>query len=244
MTDRPPPLAHSLTNSDSGASVPTVDRQRQPRVVSENNKINMIRRRIKERKIKQLIPLEELFINEPKFPSFYVITFPGVDIDSELNVIAADIEIKAKIGKPKKITKMNRNALLIEIANKEQGNKLLDIKKIDNNIVTTQIHRTMNEIKGTVYSEVMLHSTEEQILETLKEQGVTKVERMKRWREGTLVNTPRHILTFNRTKLPPLIKLAEWHRELVELYVPTPLRCSKCQKLGHTKRWCRREADT
>lgn len=34
--------------------------------------------------------------------------------------------------------------------------------------------------------------------------------------------------------------MADWHRELVDLYIPTPLRCNRCQKLGHTKNWCRK----
>ena len=52
--------------------------------------------------------------------------------------------------------------------------------------------------------------------------------------------THRNILTFNRTKLPSLIKLASWHHEIVEQYIPTPLRCVQCLRIGHTKNCCRR----
>ena len=58
-------------------------------------------RRIKEQKIKRLLPLQDLFVDDQKFPLYYVLNFP--DIDSRLNVIAADSEIKLKIGKSKKI---------------------------------------------------------------------------------------------------------------------------------------------
>lgn len=211
---------------------------------SENEKKKFIARRVKERKIKQLISFEELFRSEPKYPQYYVVNFPGIDIDSDLNVIAADECIKKDIGNTKKITKLNRNALLVQTANEHQGQKLLEIKKIDKNPVTVQLHRTMNHVKGTVYSEAMSRSSEEEILDKLKDQHVTKIERMKRKVDGDLVDTHRYILTFSLTKLPSLVKLAEWHREIVSIYIPKPMRCINCQRLGHTKKWCRRTKQT
>lgn len=200
-------------------------------------------RRIKEQKIKQLLPLQDLFVDEQKFPPYYVLNFPGIDIDSQLNVIAADSEIKLKIGKPKKICKLNKNALLIQVLSEEQGKKLSKLTSVANQLVTSQLHRTLNTTKGTVVSEVMAKSSEEEILARLKDQGVTKIERMKRRVDGHLIDTNRYILTFSRTKLPHLIKLADWHQEIVDLYIPTPLRCNKCQKFGHTKNWCKREEE-
>ena len=125
-----------------------------------------------------------------------------------------------------------------------QGNKLLSIKSVAGNSVVVEIHRTMNQVKGTVYSEAQSKSTESEILDKLNEQGVTRVERMKKRINGQHVDTHRYILTFSRTKLPSLIKLAEWHREIIDLYTPTPLRCAKCQRLDHTKNWCRRADET
>ena len=92
----------------------------------------------------------------------------------------------------------------------------------------------MNCVVGTVYSETLSKSTTDEIMEKLADYGVSKVERMKKSVEGELVKTHRHI-TFNRAKLPSLIKMAEWHHEIFELYIPAPLRCNKCNKLGHTK---------
>jgi len=57
------------------------------------------------------------------------------------------------------------------------------------------------------------------------------------------VDSHRYIITFARTKLPPMIKLAEWHREIVEVYIPTPMRCIKCQLLGHTKKNCSKQIE-
>ena len=41
------------------------------------------KRRInKERKIRQLLPLQDLFCNEIKYPIYYIMTFPGIEINS------------------------------------------------------------------------------------------------------------------------------------------------------------------
>ena len=193
-----------------------------------------VKKRIKDRKIRKLIPLEEIFKTERKYSTYYVINFPSVDIDSQLNVIATDKGIKTKIGNPQKITKMSKSVLLIQIASENQANLLKQINIIAQQPVTVEQHRTMNHSKGTVDSETMSRSTETEILDILKNQGVSKVERMKRRIDGALVDTHRYILTFNRTQLPSLIKLTDWHREIVEVYIPTPLRCVQCQRLGNT----------
>ena len=59
-------------------------------------------------------------------------------------------------------------------------------------------------------------NTETEILESLKTQVVTKIERMKKQVQGELIETNRYIITFARTKIPNLIKLADWHHEIVQ----------------------------
>lgn len=234
----------SINASDIRDSGPGVTRNRannlnrNPNSDTEKRRQQFTRRKTKERRIKRLLTLEEIFEAEPVYPIYHVIKFPGVDIESELNVIAADADIKKQIGQAKKISKINKNTLLVEIANEAQYDKLRNIKTIDKNPVVIEEHKSLNQVKGTIYSETMSKSTIEEIFEKLKDQGVSKVERMKKKVDGKLIETHRYVITFKKTKLPSLIKLADWHRELVDLYIPTPLRCNRCQKLGHTKNWC------
>ena len=182
---------------------------------------------------------EEAVVNSPIHPTHFVLSFPGIDIESELNIIKANNDLIKKIGKPRKITKMNKSSLLIIIDDSDQANKMQNINEIASQPIVIEPHRTLNSIKGTVYSEAMSQSTDEEILDQLKSQRVIKVERMKRRLGGQLVGTNRFILTFRGTYLPSLITVAEWQREIVEPYVPRPLRCNRCQRLGHTKKWCR-----
>lgn len=209
---------------------------------SKQAKKNAARRR-KERRIKQLLTLEDIF-EENKHQLYYVITFPGVDIDSELNILTADKELKSAIGIPNKTSKLNKNSLLVQVKSENQAKKLLNLKRIDDKIITVELHKTMNFCKGTILSEALSQNSEEEILEAVKDQGVVKVERMKRKVDGVLTNTNRYIITFQRTKLPSLLKLAEWHREIVYLYIPNPMSCRRCQRYGHTQKWCRRTTDT
>ena len=51
----------------------------------------------------------------------------------------------------------------------------MQITSIANQHVTVQLHRTLNEVKGTALSEVLAMNTETEILESLKTQGVTKI---------------------------------------------------------------------
>ena len=170
--------------------------------------------------------LEDLFMDENKFPIYFVVKFPRMEIDRELNVIATDNEIKKKIGQPSKISKLCRDTLLIDVNSEEHGNKLSAIKLIAGNPAVVEPHRSMNQVKGTVYSETLPQSSVTEIMEKLSDQGVMKVEHMKHRVDCQLVDRHRYVLTFNRTKLPSLIKLAEWHKEIVDMYIPTPLRCT------------------
>ena len=170
--------------------------------------------------------------------------FPRLDLDTKLNVIATDKDLKAKIGNPSMIKKQNRDTLLIEVKSDAQGNKLKEITALHDQPVQVTEHKTLNTCKGTVYSETMSNSSLQELQDALKDQQVSKIERMKRRVNGVLKDTHRHIITFNKPDLPQVIKLTDWHHELIDLYIPNPMRCMNCKRLGHTKKWCRRTSPT
>ena len=118
-----------------------------------DNKEKIIQRKIKERSIKQLPPLKALFENATKYHAYFVMKFSGIDIDSNLNVIAADKDIEIKIGRAKKITKLSRDSLLM-IANSEDQSKIMTAIKTDNvNPGIVQPHRTMNCVQCDPHKE-------------------------------------------------------------------------------------------
>ena len=81
---------------------------------------------------------------------------------------------------------------------------------------------------------------EEDIKDKLQSQGVTKVERMKRRKDGQLVPSDSYILTINSPNIPPQIKLGFLIR-YTKVYIPNPQCCFNCQKYGHNKRYCKNQ---
>ena len=174
------------------------------------------------------------------FPKYYSIKFPRMDIDSQLNVIAVEKDLKKQMGTPKSIKIQNRETLLIEVHSEAQGNKIKKIKKLNNNDVVVAEHTTLNQSKGTLISEAMANSTNEELLEATADQKVIKIERMKMRKDGRLVDSNRFIVTFDKPDLPPILKLTSWKSEFIDPYIPKPMRCLNCQRFGHTKKHCRR----
>ena len=59
------------------------------------------------------------------------------------------------------------------------------------------------------------------------------------WSPGSLTNTlpTRPIMTYNTHKTLKEIKI-RYQKINVELYIPNPLRCYKCQRFGHHQDQC------
>ena len=74
--------------------------ERWTKVVNKNKIIN---KRRKEKRIRMLLNTFQEDQKLPNFPKYYKVTFPRMDIESELNLIRTDQEIKRKIGLPRKI---------------------------------------------------------------------------------------------------------------------------------------------
>ena len=92
---------------------------------AEAKRKKLIQKKIKERKIRQLSQLEDERNSQPTHPTHFVLAFPGIDIESELNVIRANNEIIKVLGKPRKVAKMNKNSLLITVNESSQSEKIL-----------------------------------------------------------------------------------------------------------------------
>jgi len=77
----------------------------------------------------------------------------------------------------------------------------------------------------------MSNSTNDELFEALSDQHAKKINRMKRKVNGVLEPTHRYIITFNKPDLPKSIKTTSWHFELIEAFIPKPMRCLTCQRI-------------
>jgi hypothetical protein len=78
-------------------------------------------------------------------------------------------------------------------------------------------------------------------LAALGPQGVVEVKHILTKRNEKLEPTNTFILTFRTPTPPKAIKIA-YMNVSVDLYIPNPLRCYKCQRFGHGKNACSRNA--
>ena len=78
----------------------------------------------------------------------------------------------------------------------------------------------------------------EEILENLKSQGVTDYNISVRSDNDQRRNTNTHILTFNLPTPPKEIKIG-YLNVRVDIYIPNPVLCFKCQRFGHTITFCK-----
>ena len=56
-------------------------------------------------------------------------------------------------------------------------------------------------------------------------------------------DTHKYLITFRSSTVPALIRLSSFQCVVTNSYSPTPMRCKKCQKLGHTKNQCRNKTE-
>lgn len=152
------------------------------------------------------------------------------------------------ISRDLKSVNVNRKTgtILIETKNNKQAEALLKITQLGMTgtspciPVKCELHPFLNTSRGVIYSRDLLDDSDEIILDGLKGQNVIEVKRIKKINEGKLINTPLMILTFNTTIIPEYVN-AGYVVVPVKLYIPNPMRCKRCQGLGHTKNWCKKE---
>lgn len=147
-------------------------------------------------------------------------------------------------GKPIHTTLLRDGKILMKMRNRSDAKKLLKLNLNHPNAsinVKVYEHETLNHTRGIARCDACMFLSEEELLDGLKDQKVTKVEIMKRKNDkGQIINTRSVILTFNSTVLPRKVDIG-YFTERVELYIPKPTRCMNCMRIGHTKKVCYKE---
>ena len=106
---------------------------------------------------------------------------------------------------------------------------------------TVTPHKSLNTSRGIVRCPALSKQSCEHILEFMGEQGVTDIRRTNVHRDGVLKTTNTFVFTFDSPVLPAIVRIG-FIQAKVDVYIPNPLRCYKCQVFGHHENKCGRLA--
>ena len=160
--------------------------------------------------------------------------FPGLSpffIKKVVDNVAGGTVITAK--------QIRDGRILVHTATKKQTENFLKLQELNNWKVTTKEDLKSNQSRGVIFCRDLKYSSDEEICEELKSQGVTEVKRCKRRGiNGENYDTGLFFMTFDFIQVPSELKIGY---EIVEVrvFIPEPLRCFACLKFGHTKKNCR-----
>lgn len=184
------------------------------------------------------IDQESRHLND-KFFSRYVV-LESTDASTPLSNLSP-FEIHralVEVGLFKNVTKLRDGCILVETLDSDLSRKLLNLSSLGDIQIKASAHRTLNYSRGVVRSRDLKLCTEEEIVQELSTHGVTKCVNITITdAQGQKRKSNTHILTFC-TASPPKHVIVGYERLPVDLYIPNPLRCFRCQRYGHVGTKC------
>ena len=168
----------------------------------------------------------------------------GTDEDLPMRKVSpmkGNLILKGLVGTVDKVIRLQNGDLIVGVRRAGQVKSLLGTTLFGSAPVRVTLHRTMNCKKGVIRCSALKDIEEDEIVEGLREDGVTDARKIYFSREGKKVPSATVILTFGRSTLPKEIK-AGYLNIKVDPYIPNPLRCFQCNRFGHPKDRCKRDA--
>nr|XP_054748746.1 uncharacterized protein LOC129254320 [Lytechinus pictus]XP_054748747.1 uncharacterized protein LOC129254320 [Lytechinus pictus] len=171
------------------------------------------------------------------FPRFLVIQGSDPNKPLKLSPFAINKGVQSLAGPVKSIKRLRSGDILVEVERAGQASNLLKTDKFVNIPIKVSPHKTLNSCKGVVRCPELRDCDDDEILEELADQQVIDVHRITVNQNGIKKPTNTLFLTFNRSTIPSYIKVG-YLRVKVDIYIPNPNRCFKCQKFGHFRSYC------
>ena len=131
-----------------------------------------------------------------------------------------------------------KKSIEITVNSERQSRCLLRQKKLGEDEVIVEKHPFKNLVHGVFYDQDdLLKGVEKaEVLEGLKEWNAT-IHDISKLGQGE--DSKMWKVTFESLSCPRRIKVAFGRDYKVDIYVPPPIRCFKCQEYGHTIKTCR-----
>ena len=117
--------------------------------------------------------------------------------------------------------------------------RLTKVAFLGNFAVHCYIPKSDSVIYGTIHP-VALDTDLQDLTTTLNEQNditVVKIDRLKKRLDGTWVDSLTVKLSIESLTLPSALRV-DYVRFVPKLFIPSPMQCYKCQRIGHTTKSC------
>ena len=182
----------------------------------------------------------------PMFPRFLVVE--STDPQNKLRDLNDDIinlTIRGVTSTSVSVKWMGP-ALFVKVSHEAYARNLQKMTQIDQFPVKVSPHRSLNTRKGVAkFGRAATGMSNEEVRNALNSSPknrdmpfVAEAYRVSVNRNSRKQQTGTFFLTFQATTLPKKIRLG-FKQFDVHLYVPSPCRCSRCQKFGHSSKTCR-----
>lgn len=143
--------------------------------------------------------------------------------------------IEDEIGKIKFAKFMKNKRVMIHANSKQQQEKILGMSTLLGERMKAHVPGDLASVRGVI-SGIPLSMTMEDIKKEIKGGKVIKASRIKNKRDGVLKDTTAVILQFEKV-LPRSVQMGYINFNVRE-YIPKPLRCFACQRMGHIAKQC------
>jgi len=146
-------------------------------------------------------------------------------------------EIKALCGDVDNIEHTQSGSLLVTTRSHEQTKTLLAAKKFEeaNIPIKTTIAWSRKLCQGKIYAPAFSGESLDYLLDKLKPCGVVGIRKL--FFDPKKSKIPLYVLTF-LGDTPPTEIFAEYLKINVDIYYPSPMRCNKCCRWGHSTSSC------
>ncbi|XP_035984310.1 uncharacterized protein LOC118557929, partial [Fundulus heteroclitus] len=144
--------------------------------------------------------------------------------------------IEKEIGQINSARIMNNRKILIFATSKKQQEQILKMTTLVGERVKTFIPGAATRLRGVITG-VPLDMTVEEIKQEIKGGKVMEVTRIKHKRDGVVKDTMAIILMFEDV-VPESVQIGYINYRVRE-YIPNPIRCFVCQRMGHVAKECK-----